>query len=201
MISHLRGEVTQTGEGFLVLDVGGVGYRVFMPVPDLHDLSEGEGQVTVFTHLAVREDALTLYGFARPGSLEMFRLLISVNRVGPALALTILSGIPVPDFAAAILDEDENVLTRIPGIGQKSAKRLIVELKDKLKKKALLVMADERHGDPVRDDAVAALVSLGFQRKESVAAVENVIKSQGKSNVESVIKAALMTFRSAEKEA
>jgi Holliday junction DNA helicase RuvA len=200
MISHLRGEVTQTGEGFLVLDVGGVGYRVFMPVPDLHGLQEGKGQVTVFTHLAVREDALTLYGFARPGSLEMFRLLISVNRVGPALALTILSGIPVPDFAAAILDEDEKVLTRIPGIGQKSAKRLIVELKDKLKKKALLVMADERHGDPVRDDAVAALVSLGFQRKESVAAVENVMKSQGKFPVESVIKAALMTFRSAEKE-
>jgi Holliday junction DNA helicase RuvA len=200
MISHLRGEVTQTGEGFVVLDVGGVGYRVFMPVPDLHALQEGKGQVMVFTHLAVREDALTLYGFARPGSLEMFRLLISVNRVGPALALTILSGISVPDFAAALLDEDEKVLTRIPGIGQKSAKRLIVELKDKLKKKALLVMSDERHGDPVRDDAVAALISLGFQRKESVAAVENVLKISGKSTVESVIKAALMTFRSADKE-
>ncbi len=200
MISHLHGEVTQTGEGFIVLDVGGVGYRVFMPVPDLHDLQDVTGKVTVFTHLAVREDALTLYGFTRPGSLEMFRLLISVNRVGPALALTILSGITVPDFAAAILDEDEKVLTRIPGIGQKSAKRLIVELKDKLKKKALLVMTDERRGDPVRDDAVAALVSLGFQRKESAAAVENVMKSQGKLTVESVIKAALMTFRSAEKE-
>ncbi|NYT06864.1 MAG: Holliday junction branch migration protein RuvA [Methanomicrobiales archaeon] len=196
MISQLSGQVISIREGSVILDVNGVGFEVRMTGPELRELAGAHGTIRVHTFLAVREDELVLYGFLHPTGLGMFRMLISVTRVGPALALSILSQISIPGLAAAILDEDEKVLVRISGIGQKNAKRLILELKDKLRKKAAEFEGATPAGtDPVRRDAVSALVALGFGERESRTAVDQVLSSGTASNVASVIKAALAELR------
>ena len=125
MISRLSGEIVGRGDGSLVVDVGGVGYEVRVPGPLLEEAGDS-GKIRLYTHLAVREDALTLYGFARPEDLALFRLLIGVTRVGPQLALQILSQTTARALADAIALGDEKALTRIQGVGQKNAKRLIL---------------------------------------------------------------------------
>jgi Holliday junction DNA helicase RuvA len=151
--------------------------------------------VILHTHLAVREDALTLYGFLHSGELAMFRLLIGVNRVGPQLALNILSVLSIDELAAAILHEDEMVLTRCPGIGLKNAKRLILELKDRMKKiDAASGRGEHRYGQPM-DDAVSALVSLGFTPGESRSAVQTAAAEQTEADVQALIKAALVRMK------
>ncbi len=196
MISSLKGRLDFTGEGYAVIDVHGVGYQVRMTAPGLHQVRSTEGPVRLFTHLSVREDELVLYGFFRHSELELFRMLISVTRVGPVLALSILSQISIPEFAAAILDEDEKILTSISGIGQKNAKRLILELKDKLQKRAGEFRGAMPAGyDPLRKDAVSALVVLGFSQKESAAAVGKVMEGSEPAPLSAVIKAALGELR------
>jgi Holliday junction DNA helicase RuvA len=196
MISSLKGRMDFTGEGYAVIDVQGVGFKVRMTAPGLHRIRSEEGPVRLFTHLVVKEDELALYGFFHLSELELFQMLISVTRVGPVLALSILSQLSFPEFVAAILDEDEKILTSISGIGQKNARRLILELKDKLQKRA-----GEFHGempagyDPVRKDAVSALVALGFSPKESSAAVGKVMGKNEQAPVSSVIKDALGELR------
>jgi Holliday junction DNA helicase RuvA len=190
MISHISGEIAQSGEGYVVIDVAGIGYHVNVPKSISQDLTGKKGKVKLHTYLHVREDALILYGFLEPSQLEMFKLLISVTRVGPAIAMNILSQVKIEELAAAIIHEDEKVLTRISGVGAKNAKRLILELKDKMKKKmegvALPVSS-------VNYDAVSALVSLGFPRQDAQRAVEVVSVSGG--SVEAIIKAALLKMR------
>ena len=196
MISRLSGQVVSTREGSVILDVSGVGFEIRVTGPDLREITRTAGTVRVHTFLAVREDELVLYGFLHQTGLELFRMLISVTRVGPSLALSILSQISIPEFAAAILDEDEQVLTRISGIGQKNAKRLILELKDKLRKKAAEFEGATPTGtDPIRRDAVSALVALGFGERESRAAVDQVLSAGKTSGVAGVIKAALAGLR------
>src|SRR5574341_1643321 len=111
MISHISGEIAHLGDGFVVIDVGGIGYQVNVTKPVLHDLANKKEKVKLHTYLNVREDALTLYGFTAASDLEMFKLLISVTRVGPQIALSILSQIKIEELAGAILYEDEKVLT------------------------------------------------------------------------------------------
>jgi len=191
MISHISGEIAHRGEGFVVLDVGGIGYQVNVTKPALLELVE-KGRVKLYTYLHVREDALTLYGFTSPGELEVFKLLISVTRIGPQIALNILSQIKIEGLASAIIREDEKVLTSISGVGQKNAKRLILELKDKMKKKmegfALPTTSN------VNYDAVSALVSLGFAHREAEDAV-NAVSSGKENTVEALIKAALLKLK------
>lgn len=195
MFAQLTGEVADVGEGFVVLDVGGVGYEVHMPQPAITGLLQKKGPVTVHTHLAVREDGWTLYGFLRPRDREMFRLLIGVTRIGPQIALSILSQVTLEDFAAAVLAEDDRALTRIPGVGEKHAKRLILELRDKMKK------AGERYlpgGGPatLRLDAVSTLVVLGFSPRDSGEAVDTVLQSRSPpAAVQDVVKAALQRLK------
>lgn len=191
MISHIYGEIAQCGEGFVVIDVGGIGYQVNVTKPALQELTGRKEKVKLHTYLHVREDALMLYGFSSQSELEMFKLLISVTRVGPQIAMNILSQIKIEELAAAIIHEDEKVLTRISGVGSKNARRLILELKDKMKKKmegfALPAASSANY------DAVSALVSLGFQRHEAQKAVEAV--SVGEQKVEALIKAALLKLK------
>lgn len=190
MISHIYGEIERRGEGFIVIDVGGIGYQVNMTRPAIQELAD-KGKVKLHTYLHVREDALTLYGFPGASELEMFKLLISVTRVGPQIALSILSQIRIEELAAAIIHEDEKVLTRISGVGPKNAKRLILELKDKMTKKM------EGFALPtagiVNYDAVSALVSLGFPRQGAEKAVGAV--SGKEHSVEAIIKAALLKLK------
>jgi len=125
MISHIYGEIAHRGEGFVVVDVGGMGYEVNVTKPTMQELIGKKEKVKLYTYLNVREDALNLYGFTSAGELEIFKLLISVTRIGPQIALNILSQIKIEELAFAIIHEDEKVLTRISGIGTKNAKRLI----------------------------------------------------------------------------
>jgi Holliday junction DNA helicase RuvA len=196
MIAQISGQVVSVREGSIILDVNGIGFEVRMTAPDLRELAGTSGTARVHTLLVVREDELVLYGFLHPTGLSMFRMLISVTRVGPALAISVLSQISIPEFAAAILDEDEKVLTRISGIGQKNARRLILEMKDKLRKKAAEFEGAAPAGtDPVRRDAVSALVALGFSARASRAAVDQVLASGTRPDAAAVIKAALACLR------
>ncbi|NJD76482.1 MAG: Holliday junction branch migration protein RuvA [Candidatus Methanoperedens sp.] len=193
MISHICGEVAHQGEGFIVIDVGGIGYHVNVGKPTLQELADKKGKVKLFTYLNVREDALTLYGFTSENELEMFKLLISVTRIGPQTALNIMSQIRLEELAVAIIHEDEKVLTRISGVGQKNAKRLILELRDKIKKKM-----ESFKGYPqssINYDAVSALTALGFPEKRAQEAVEAVSQRMKEPTVEALIKAALLKIK------
>ena len=196
MIAHLRGEMVLTGDRWVVLDVAGVGYQVHITQPALQLLALTTDPVKLFTYMAVREDAITLYGFMHQSELEMFRILISVSGIGPQTAMNLLSQIGIEDFAIAILNEDEKTLTRISGIGTKSAKRLILELRDKMKKiSETIVYSETGRAGPEVHDAISALVSLGFAEKESRDAVSAGALQLSSPTVQELIKAALARLK------
>ena len=193
MIDHLSGELASTGDRWVVIDIGGVGYRVQVTEPTLQDLLESQGRVMVHTHMVVRDDDIQLYGFSHPRERELFTILIGVTGIGPQTAMNILSRISFEDFAIAILNDDEKTLTRIPGIGPKSAKRLILELKDKMKKCAATLPGGRRQAEAC--DAVSALVSLGFSEREAEEAVNAVIADLPAPTVQDLIRASLTRLR------
>jgi Holliday junction DNA helicase RuvA len=196
MIAHLHGEAVLTGDRWVVIDVGGIGYQVQVTQPELQKISTSKAKVKLFTHMAVREDAITLYGFLHHSELEMFRILIGVSGIGPQTAMNLLSQIGLEDFAIAILNEDEKALTRISGIGTKSAKRLILELRDKMKKISdTMVCGEVGKAGPTVHDAVSALVSLGFSEKESWEAVSSASHLKSSPTVQELIKAALVRLK------
>ena len=193
MIAHLSGELASTGDRWVVIDIGGVGYRVQVTEPTLQDLVATEGRVMVHTHMVVRDDDIQLYGFSHPRERELFTILIGVTGIGPQTAMNILSRISFEDFAIAILSDDEKVLTRIPGIGPKSAKRLILELKDKMKKCAATLPGGRSRAEAC--DAVSALVSLGFSEREAEEAVNAIIADMPAPTVQDLIRASLTRLR------
>lgn len=197
MIAQITGELAAAGDRSVVIDVHGVGYRVQVTQPVLHQLAGAKGTVRLYTHMAVREDAITLYGFLHPGELEMFRVLIGVSGIGPQIAMNLLSQIGIGDFAVAIINEDEKALTRISGIGAKGAKRLILELRDKMKKIGESIPRGEAGaGSMAVHDAVSALVSLGFAENESRDAVAAAARTAGSAPaVQDLIKAALVRLK------
>jgi Holliday junction DNA helicase RuvA len=196
MISHLRGIAVLTGDRWVVIDVGGIGYQVQVTQPELQKISTSQEKVQLFTHMAVREDAITLYGFLHHSELEMFRILIGVSGIGPQTAMNLLSQIGIEDFAIAILNEDEKALTRISGIGAKSAKRLILELNDKMRKiSKTMVCGEAGRAGPAVHDAVSALVSLGFCEKDSREAVNTASIRLNSPTVQDLIKAALVKLK------
>jgi len=196
MIACLSGTMVHAGDRWVILDVHGVGYQVQVTQPALQQLANTQEPVTLFTHMAVREDAITLYGFQYMSELEMFRILIGVTGIGPQIAMNLLSRIGIEEFAIAILNDDERALTRISGIGPKSAKRLILELRDKMKKVSETIVSGETGKDSMAiHDAVSALVSLGFAEKESRDAVNAAAPAPGSSTVQGLIKAALANLK------
>jgi len=196
MIAHLRGKPVLTGDRWVVIEVGGIGYLVQVTQPALQLLAHTTEPVKLFTYMAVREDAITLYGFMHQSELEMFRILIGVSGIGPQSALNVLSQIGIEDFVMAIVNEDEKALTRISGIGTKSAKRLILELRDKMKKVSeTMVAGDMGRASPAVHDAVSALISLGFSEKESREAVKAAALVMITPTVQDLIKAALVKMK------
>ena len=196
MIAHLCGKLVLTGDKWVVIDVQGIGYQVQVTQPALRLLIHTKEAVKVFTHMAVREDAITLYGFMHQSELEMFRILISVSGIGPQIAMNLLSQVGIEDFAMAILNEDEKALTRISGIGPKSAKRLILELRDKMKKVGETILSSETgRSSPAVHDAVSALISLGFAEKESRDAVNAAALVLNSPTVQELIKDALSRLK------
>ncbi len=196
MIARLKGKVVGGGDGYVILESCGVGFQVFMPGPVVEEAAKFPAEVVIYTHLVAREDTMALYGFLSPGELEMFRLLITVNRVGPALATAILSQMTVSDLAAAVIGGDEKALTRVSGVGQKNAGRIILELRDRMKKKAAILIGGQEAGiDPLRSDAESALLALGFSPRESRDAVSEALAGMTHPGVQDVIKASLRILR------
>jgi len=174
MIGRLHGILLEKQPPQLLLDVGGVGYEVSAPMTTFYELPETGNEITLHTHLAVREDAHVLYGFLREQDRLLFRTLIRVSGVGPKLALAILSGMSADEFVGCVQNGDSALLTRLPGVGKKTAERLVVELKDRLKDwQGTALTATEvstGHVVPASDalkDAISALVSLGYKPQEA----------------------------------
>ena len=168
MIGRLSGKLTAKNPPQILVEVGGVGYEVDVPMSTFYALPSTGASVTLFTHLVVREDAHILYGFASAEERSVFRQLIRVSGIGPRTALSVLSGMSVPDLAQAIALQDAGRLIKIPGIGRKTAERLLLELKGKLA---------EAVGEPTTErgaDVVNALVALGYSDKEAQIAVKGL---------------------------
>lgn len=179
MIAFLEGLLVEKQPTLAVIDVGGVGFAVHIPLSSYHALGGLKSRVRVETHLHVREDAIQLFGFATRDEKQLFELLLGVSGVGPRLALSVLSGTSVADFTSAILMEDVKKLSSISGVGKKTAQRLVMELRDTLGKAGIepgaglpLAAAPEERG--VVDDAVLGLVSLGYDRAEARRAIARV---------------------------
>lgn len=199
MISQICGDIVASGNGFVIVDVGGVGYRVHMTTSDIVGLSGSSGKKRVHTHLIVREDALSLYGFTDTFDLEVFLLLITVNRVGPQLALSILSQVPAREFVQAVTGEDEKRLTRLSGIGPRNAKRLILELKDRMKERLPAVPPGPGVPGNIREDVAEALVALGFPSRESYDAVDEICRRTGPADSQVLLKASLALLKERKK--
>ena len=198
MIGYLKGEVVHTGEDFVIIEVGGIGYNVFMPAPSIELLDTDGGTIKVYTHLLVREDAMQLYGFLTKEDLDLYRQLLSVSGIGPKGALALLSVMSSDELRFAILSGDAAAIGKAPGIGPKTAQRVIIDLKDKIDIKAAFdggaaagdTAKSPKGMEPVREEAAEALVALGYSQSESYRAVRSVDKEF--DDVESVLKQALM---------
>jgi Holliday junction DNA helicase RuvA len=195
LIGRLRGTLAAKQPPLLLVDVAGVGYEVEAPMSTFYQLPATGEAVTLHTHLVVREDAHLLYGFASERERALFRSLIKVNGVGAKLALTILSGVSAEEFVRCVQENDTAALTRLPGVGKKTAERLAVEMRDRLEDwqgGAAAAAAPVQSGPPVQDavrDAVSALIALGYKPPEASRLVSGV-ESDGLSS-EELIRAAL----------
>ena len=190
MIGRLTGYIIERTPGTLLLDVSGVGYELEISLTTSATFSEAEGPVEVHTHLVVRDDAHLLYGFATRQEREMFRSLIRVNGVGPKMALGILSGLDAGSFAAAVLNNDVKSLTALPGVGRKTAERLIVEMRDRVEPPDVSArdIPGTMRGD-ITDDAESALIGLGYKPQQAARAIAGV--KNPATDVESLIRQAL----------
>jgi len=199
MIGHLRGTLLRKSAPTLLLDVNGVGYEIEAPMSTFYELPAVGEAVMLHTHMVVRDDAHLLYGFVREGQRRLFRSLLKVNGVGPRVALAILSGLPDQELLRCIASEDVARLTRIPGIGRKTAERLIVELRDSLAAEPGAPApgsptVDSGSPDPV-GEAIQALQALGYKPNEALRAVRG-IASDGLSS-EDIIRQALQAIGAA----
>lgn len=196
MITYLRGQVVESLPNQLTMEVNGVGYQVLIPLSTYDAISSETGTIKILTHLHVREDAHTLFGFAAAPERDLFRLLIQrVSGVGPKIALTILGAISVDDFKAAVVRGDVETICRVKGLGKKTAERVVLELKDKVG----VVEAWEQAVQPgtanaVVNDALLALINLGYKRDEARKVINQLQKStelSSDSTADEIIRSAL----------
>ncbi len=177
MIAHLRGKLLAKHPNQAIVETGGVGYDVTISVPTFSDLPNAGGEVALHIHTHVREDSLALYGFLRAAEKLLFEKLITVSGIGPKLAITILSGMAADEMVGAIRSNDIARLTRIPGIGRKTAERMVLELRDKLPQAATGEMAAAPAMTAVEEDVLSALMNLGYQRPAAERALAAVSKN------------------------
>ena len=197
MISYLKGELAGAWEGIAVVDVGGMGFRVFITDRDQADLPAVGEPVQLYTYLSVREDAIWLYGFLSEEDRQVFRQLLTVSGVGPKAALGILSALSANDLRFAVFSDDVKAISKAPGVGLKTAKKLILELKDRLKLEDAIPgggSMGEEAGVHAQDadvtEAVEALVTLGYSSSEALRAVKRV-KMAGNMKTEDILGEAL----------
>ena len=197
MYHYLTGKIAEKTPVAVILDVNGIGYEVRVSLSTFSSLPNLGETVKLFTHFVVREDAQLLYGFATEEEREAFRLLISISGIGPKLAITLLSGVTLPELKRAIQEKNVPVLTAISGIGQKTAERVIIELKDKIGKAEVSagkeLIHDASVSDQMVEDSVSALVSLGYTKQKAKEAIQKTLKAMlgKKPSVEEIIRSAL----------
>ena len=202
MIAFVRGTAVDMTENSVIVEAGGIGYEIYMTGTDLSQIHMGE-EVKIHTYFNVREDAMQLYGFRSKDDLQMFKLLLGVNGVGPKAAVGVLAGITADELRFAILSDDVKTLSKAPGIGKKTAQKLILELKDKMKledafelklaheqEKAVAGLGEISDG---RQEAVEALVALGYSSTDALRAVRKVT-DVAPDDVEGLLRAALRNF-------
>lgn len=193
MIALLRGTLAYKSSDHVIIDVGGVGYRLFIPLSTFYSLPE-TGDVSLFTHTHVREDALLLYGFLSMEEKELFAILISISGIGPKLAVNILSHIPANDLKRAIATGDIKRLSSLPGIGKKTAERLVLELKDKVGPIHDLPETDDAKANnstgDISNDVISALINLGYKENQARKVLESMELAPGLT-MEEALKGAL----------
>lgn len=182
MIGYLKGELAEVKESYVVLEVGNIGYEVYLPSSAIMELPSRGSTIKLYTYLHVREDAISLFGFLTKDDMEMFKLLITVNGIGPKGALGILSSISADEIRFAVLAEDAKTIAKAPGVGNKTAGKLILELKDKFKletafEQRLINQTEKREGSGIfgmREEAVQALTVLGYSAADALKIVNQV---------------------------
>ncbi|RLD05185.1 MAG: Holliday junction branch migration protein RuvA [Chloroflexi bacterium] len=191
MIATLRGEITQIEENALIIEVGGVGLRIHVPTTLCEQMNVGES-IFLYTHFIVREDAMSLYGFETQADRDLYALLLSVNRVGPKLALAILSSLSLDTIKRAVFNEEFDLLNRVPGVGKKTAQRIVLSLQDKLK--PLNALEEVAAMSDTDGEVLAALTALGYSVVEAQTAIQSIPKDAPKE-VEERLRLALGYFQ------
>lgn len=195
MIARLKGKIISKSPDFIIVDVNGVGYQVFIPLSTFYELTDQEETVSLHIHTHVREDSLQLYGFLTLEEKTMFLGLTGVSGIGPKLAINILSGIGVLDLEKAIVSGDVRRIVSIPGVGKKTAERIVLELRDKVAKKANETIQSApavNLRDQLYSDALSALTNLGYKRAEAENALDKIRKGSEESiSLEELLKRGL----------
>lgn len=196
MIAYIAGALVSAGENYIVIDNHGMGYRIFVSGKFLECIPAYGTQIKVYTHMYIREDELTLYGFHSEEELSVFRILIGISGVGPKVAMAILTALTIQELQLAVISEDAKTISKANGVGTKGASRIILELKDKLKMEDMMdaayeqsIVQDTQDLNAARD-AILALVNLGYSNSEAALAVKK-IGDTSQMDIESILKAAL----------
>lgn len=192
MFAYIKGSLEVKSINYVVVENGGIGYKIYMSAKSIGTIGNIGDQVKVHIHYHVREDDISLYGFNSEEELRMFEILINVSGVGVKSALTMLSDITPSSFALAVINDDVTRLTKVPGVGKKTAQRLILELKDKLKSEDITceeIEVEEKKNNNINNDAVVALQVLGYSKKEAEIVLEKVDTKD--LSIEETIKQAL----------
>src|ERR1700722_17338121 len=191
MIAHLRGKLLDKHPNQVIVETGGVGYDVTISVPTFSELTQVGTEVSLHIYTHVREDALALYGFGRPEEKQLFEKLLTVSGIGPKLAITILSGMVADEAIGAIRGNDLARLTRIPGIGRKTAERIVLELRDKLPEASMAAAPVIPTINAVEEDVLSALLNLGYQRPAAEKVMASAVKEGEAKSFDQLFRAAL----------
>ena len=196
MIAYISGALVSAGENYIVIDNHGMGYRIFVSGKFLEHIPAYGTQIKIYTHMYIREDELTLYGFHSEEELSVFRILIGISGVGPKVAMAILTALTIQELQLAVISEDAKTISKANGVGAKGASRIILEIKDKLKMEDMMdaayeqsIVQDTQDLNAARD-AILALVNLGYSNSEAALAVKK-IGDTSQMDIESILKAAL----------
>jgi len=201
LIAHITGKLIHKQPNAIIIDVGGVGYELNVPLSTFYDLGDLGADVSLRVHTHVREDVLQLFGFRTEREKKLFLLLVSVSGIGPKLAITILSGLSAEELVQAIRAGNLTKLVGIPGVGKKTAERMLVELKDKvaailppgLEEPATAAFAAQS-GDAMREDVISALINLGYPKAQAEKAVNAALKQTPEARFEALLKSALRSL-------
>jgi Holliday junction DNA helicase RuvA len=199
LIAQLSGKLIYKQPNTIIIDINGVGYEVTIPLSTFYGLGEVGSEASLKIHTHVREDLIQLFGFLTTREKELFLRLTSVSGIGPKLAITMLSGLPAAELIPAIKNNDLGRLTSIPGVGRKTAERVVVELRDKIAAMSIEEMAAAASAPgatpgadlEVRDDTVAALMQLGYQKAQAERAVDSALREEGDRTIQAVLKKSL----------